>query len=216
MVEANAKLEWMVREQLESRGVHDPRVLAAMRLIDRAPFVPAAMAGLAYDDRPLGIGEGQTISQPYMVGIMTQSLALAGTERVLEIGTGSGYQTAILASLAREVYTIEYREALLERARATLEALGYAHIHYRAGNGRAGWPEAAPFDRILCAAATRDVPYAWVHQLAEGGLALVPVGDLDSQILTRIENRGGRTVRSQFCPCRFVPLVEGGEGLPPP
>jgi len=216
MAAANEKLEWMVREQLESRGVHDSRVLAAMRLIDRAPFVPPAMAGLAYEDRPLGIGEGQTISQPYMVAVMTQSLALAGTERVLEIGTGSGYQTAILASLAREVYTIEYREALLERARAALEALGYAHIHYRAGNGRAGWPEAAPFDRILCAAAARDVPYAWVRQLAEGGVALVPVGDLDSQVLTRVEKRGGRTVRSQFCPCRFVPLVDGGEGLPPP
>jgi protein-L-isoaspartate(D-aspartate) O-methyltransferase len=212
---ANEQLERMVREQLEPRGIHDPRVLAAMRWIDRARFVPESLAGLAYDDRPLGIGEGQTISQPYMVGVMTQSLALAGTERVLEIGTGSGYQTAILASLAREVYTIEYREALLERARATLEALGYAHIHYRAGNGRAGWPEAAPFDRILCAAAARDVPDSWVHQLAEGGVILVPVGDMASQVLTRVENRGGRTERSQFCPCRFVPLVEGGEGLPP-
>jgi protein-L-isoaspartate(D-aspartate) O-methyltransferase len=215
MAEANEQLERMVREQLEPRGIHDPRVLAAMRLIDRAPFVPPAMAGLAYDDRPLSIGEGQTISQPYMVAVMTQSLALAGTERVLEIGTGSGYQTAILASLAREVYTIEYREALLERARATLESLGYTNIQYRAGNGRAGWPEAAPFDRILCAAAARDVPCAWVHQLAEGGVILVPVGDVASQVLTRVENRGGRTVRSQFCPCRFVPLVEGGEGLPP-
>jgi protein-L-isoaspartate(D-aspartate) O-methyltransferase len=215
MAAANEQLERMVREQLESRGIHDPRVLAAMRLIDRARFVPESMAGLAYDDRPLGIGEGQTISQPYMVGIMTQSLALAGTERVLEIGTGSGYQTAILASLALEVYTIEYREALLERARATLDALGYANIRYRAGNGRLGWPEAAPFDRILCAAAARDVPYAWIHQLAEGGVALVPVGDLDSQVLTRVEMRDGRTVRNQFCPCRFVPLVEGGEGLMP-
>jgi protein-L-isoaspartate(D-aspartate) O-methyltransferase len=212
MTASNDQLEWMVRTQLESRGIHDPRVLEAFRQVDRAAFVPPSMTGLAYEDRPLGIGEGQTISQPYMVAIMTQSLELTGRERVLEIGTGSGYQTAILASLAAEVYTIEYYRPLLIQAEATLGALGYANIRYRVGNGRRGWPEAAPFDRILCAAAAMDVPYAWLRQVADPGIILLPVGGPESQILVRLDNRGGRTVRNEFCPCRFVPLLGNEDG----
>jgi protein-L-isoaspartate(D-aspartate) O-methyltransferase len=217
MTIANDPLEWMIRTQLESRGIHDPRVLETMRSVDRARFVPPELATYAYDDRPLGIGEGQTISQPYMVGLMTQTLDLSGRERVLEIGTGSGYQTAILARLAAEVYTIEYHRPLIEKAEATLRTLGYANVQYLAGNGRQGWAEAAPFDRILCAAAAPDVPYRWLLQLADPGILVMPVGGADLQTLVRIENRDGRTVRTEFCPCRFVPLVgDAGEDLAPP
>ena len=166
---ATERLDWMVRTQLEGRDIHDPRVLGIFRRIDRALFVPSDQKTYAYDDRPLGIGEGQTISQPYMVAIMTQSLDLTGTERVLEIGTGSGYQTAILAELAAEVYTIEVYETLLEHARQALDRVGYTNVHFRVGNGRKGWPEEAPFDRILCAAAAEDIPKAWTEQLADPG-----------------------------------------------
>jgi protein-L-isoaspartate(D-aspartate) O-methyltransferase len=208
MTDIPDRLDWMVRTQLESRGIHEPRVLEAFRRVDRARFVPPDEADAAYDDRPLGIGEGQTISQPYMVAIMTQSLDLEGTERVLEIGTGSGYQTAILARLAREVYTIEYHAALTERARAALDALGFANVQYRVGNGRRGWPEAAPFDRILCAAAAMDVPYAWLQQLADPGILIMPIGEWAGQMLLKVTKRAGQVTRSEFCPCRFVPLVD--------
>ncbi len=213
MEAANDRLEWMVRTQLEARGIVDPRVLDAFRSVDRAEFVPVSLAESAYDDRPLGIGEGQTISQPYMVAVMTQSLALTGRERVLEIGTGSGYQTAILAHLAAKVYTIEYYRPLIERAAATLGAIGYTNIRYLIGDGRRGWPEAAPFDRLLCAAAAEDVPQAWLGQLADPGVVLLPVGGPEGQRLVRLEKRGGQMVRSEFCPCRFVPLL-GGDAAP--
>jgi len=212
MTDANRELDWMVREQLEPRGISDARVLETMRTIDRARFVPPNRRPYAYEDRPLGIGEGQTISQPYMVAVMTQSLALTGTERVLEIGTGSGYQTAILARLAREVYTIEFRATLMDEARRALAELGFTNIHYRVGDGRPGWPEAAPFDRILCAAAAEEVPQAWIDQLADGGIAIVPVGRWEGQVLVEVTKRSGRIVRREFCPCRFVPLVGGDAG----
>jgi protein-L-isoaspartate(D-aspartate) O-methyltransferase len=139
---------------------------------------------------------------------MTQSLDLARTHRVLEIGTGSGYQTAILAELAAEVYTIEIQEPLLERARGILDSRGYTNVHYRAGNGRHGWPEAAPFDRILCAAAAEAPPAAWIEQLADPGLLLVPVGHSETgQVLVLVEKRDGHLTHHEFCPCRFVPLV---------
>jgi protein-L-isoaspartate(D-aspartate) O-methyltransferase len=207
MTAANDQLEWMIRTQLQPRGIRDPRVLEALRAVDRAAFVPSEFAEWAYEDRPLGIGQGQTISQPYMVAVMTQSLDLVGGERVLEIGTGSGYQTAILARLAAEVYTIEYHRPLLERAQATLTSHGYTNVHYLVGNGRRGWPEAAPFDRILCAAAAMDVPTAWLQQVADPGIILLPVGGAEGQRLVRVDRRSGRTVRSEFCPCRFVPLL---------
>jgi len=204
---AAAQLDHMVRTQLESRDIRDRRVLAAMRAVDRARFVPADRRADAYADHPVPIGAGQTISQPYMVGLMTERLELTGAERVLEIGTGSGYQTAILARLAAEVYTMEIHGSLVEEARAALGALGDMNIHFRTGNGRRGWPEAAPFDRILCAAAASDVPEVWVEQLADPGILITPVGGAWGQILARLERRGGRVERSEFCPCRFVPLV---------
>ena len=210
----DAGLDWMVRTQLEARDIREERVLDAMRRVDRAAFVPPDHKAHAYEDRPLPIGAGQTISQPYMVALMTQSLDLAGTERLLEIGTGSGYQTAILARLAAEVYTIEVHATLLERARRALEGVGCANVHYRVGNGRAGWPEAAPFDRILCAAAAGDIPAAWLEQLGDPGVLLTPVGGFAGQILVRLEKRGGSVDRIEFCPCRFVPLVgEEEEGV---
>jgi protein-L-isoaspartate(D-aspartate) O-methyltransferase len=167
---------------------------------------------MAYDDHPLGIGEGQTISQPYMVAEMTQSLDLAATHRVLEIGTGSGYQTAILARLAYQIYTIEVHAALLEKAKVVLGDMGFANIRYRVGNGRRGWPEEAPFDRILCAAAAEEIPQAWIDQLADPGILLLPVGGWEGQTLVKVTRSGGRVTQHQFCPCRFVPLVEGEAG----
>jgi protein-L-isoaspartate(D-aspartate) O-methyltransferase len=214
MSDARDELDWMVRTQLESRDIRDPRVLETMRTLDRRRFVPAQFSTSAYEDRPLGIGEGQTISQPYMVAAMTQALDLEGREKVLEIGTGSGYQTAILARLAAEVYTMEVHASLLERARAVLDSLGITNVHYRAGNGRSGWPEAAPFDRILCAAAAEAVPQMWIDQLADPGILLLPVGGWEGQILVKVTRSGGRLTQYQFCPCRFVPLVDGGPPAP--
>ena len=209
MPDAHDELDWMVRTQLEPRGIRDPRVLEALRTIDRARFVPPDVRHAAYEDRPLGIGEGQTISQPYMVAVMTQALDLAGTERVLEIGTGSGYQTAVLARLAYQVYTIELHGVLLEQAHSVLDLMGLANIRYRVGNGRIGWPEESPFDRILCAAAAPEIPQAWIEQLADPGILLLPVGGWEGQTLVQVAKSGGLLTRHEFCPCRFVPLVEG-------
>ncbi len=205
---SQADLDRMVRTQLEARDIHDERVLEAFRTVDRAAFVPARQHGDAYGDRPLPIGSGQTISQPYMVAIMTQALSLAGDERVLEIGTGSGYQTAILAEMAAEVYTIEVHAHLQEAARQVITSLGYANVHYRVGNGRLGWPEEAPFDRVLCAAAAPEVPEPWLAQLGDPGVLVTPVGSGWGQILVRIERSDGADRRREFCPCRFVPLVD--------
>jgi protein-L-isoaspartate(D-aspartate) O-methyltransferase len=211
MMDAHDQLERMVRTQLVCRDIRDPRVLNAFRTIDRARFVPPERRREAYGDFPLGIGHGQTISQPYIVALMTQELDLRGSERVLEIGTGSGYQTAILARLAAEVYTMEVHASLQARARTVLETLGCTNVHYRMGDGRRGWPEAAPFDRVLCAAAADEVPQPWINQLADGGILVTPVGRGFGQTLTRIKKHDGRVSRHDFCPCRFVPLV-GGNG----
>jgi protein-L-isoaspartate(D-aspartate) O-methyltransferase len=205
------ELDRMVRTQLEARDIRDPRVLEAFRTIDRARFVPPERRRDAYIDHPLPIGHNQTISQPYIVALMTQALDLAGGERVLEIGTGSGYQTAVLARLAGEVYTVEVHAPLQARARRILDDMGLANVHYRVGDGRRGWPEEAPFDRVLCAAAAEDVPPAWIEQLADGGILVTPVGGGFSQTLARIEKRGGDVRRHDFCPCRFVPLTGGEE-----
>jgi len=209
MSDRREHLDRMVRTQLEARDIRDPRVLEAFRAIDRARFVPPDQQVSAYADCPLAIGHGQTISQPYIVALMTQELDLRGHERVLEIGTGSGYQTAVLAHLAAEVYTIEVHATLVERARATLDAIGCRNVHYRVGDGRLGWPEAAPFDRILCAAAAKDIPAPWIDQLADGGRLVVPVGSGFTQVLVLVQKRDGRVTRHEFCPCRFVPLVGG-------
>jgi len=207
----NLALERMVREQIAERGLRDARLLAAILAVDRAVFVPEHLRRAAYEDRPLPIGHGQTISQPYMVARMTAELELAGGERVLEIGAGSGNQTAILARQAGEVFAIEYVRELSEQARATLDALGVTNVHLKAGDGTLGWPEAAPFDRILAAAAAPDVPPPLLEQLAEGGVLVMPLGATGGQRLVKIVRRHGRDERTEFCPCTFV-LMRGRWG----
>jgi protein-L-isoaspartate(D-aspartate) O-methyltransferase len=199
----------MVDSQIRGRGVRDERVLDAMRRVPRHEFVPVDQQQMAYGDHPLPIGYGQTISQPYIVGFMTEALMLTESDVVLEIGTGSGYQAAILAEIAREVYSIELVPALAERARETLARLGYRNVHIRAGDGYQGWPEHAPFSRIIVTAAPEEIPRALVEQLAVGGRMVLPVGpsagDQELRILTKSED-GIATVRS--LPVRFVPMVK--------
>jgi protein-L-isoaspartate(D-aspartate) O-methyltransferase len=196
----------MVQSQIEARGVRDPRVLDALRRVPRHRFVPEDLLDQAYEDGPLPIGEAQTISQPYIVALMTECLGLSGGERVLEIGTGSGYQTAVLAELAREVFTIEILAALADSARARIERLGYPNVRFRSGDGRGGWPEEAPFDGILVAAAADQVPLSLVDQLGPAGRLVLPLGTghQDLWVLTRTPEGV-----SQRCliPVRFVPLV---------
>ena len=196
----------MVAEQIRARGVSDPRVLGALTRVPRERFIPDELRGEAYDDRPLSIGYGQTISQPYIVGYMTEALKIEPAHRVLEIGTGCGYQTAVLAELAGEVYSIELVEALAERARRTLEELHYRNVHVRAGDGYAGWPEHAPFDRILGAAAAPETPAALLEQLAEGGILVMPVG-VDDQHLRVLQKFGDRFELLSTLPVRFVPMI---------
>ncbi len=199
----------MVREQLRGRDLTDPRVLDAMGRIPRHLFIPEASRNAAYADRPLSIGHGQTISQPYIVAFMTQALKLQPEHKVLEIGTGSGYQAAVLAELVRDVYTIEIIQPLGERARTTLESVGYRNVRVRIGDGYLGWPEQAPFDRIMVTAAPEAVPQALVDQLAVGGLMAVPVGSLiqELRILRKTEKR---LETLDTLPVRFVPMVKGG------
>jgi len=203
----------MVRRDLADRDIRDARVLDAMREIPRERFVPPFDRDRAYDDSPLPIGCGQTISQPYIVALMTQMLELTGTERVLEIGTGSGYQTVILANLAREVWSVERVASLSGEAAARLEALGLEKVRLRTDDGTQGWPEAAPFDRVIVTAACPEVPAPLTDQLAEGGILVAPVGPRRGQTLLRVEKRGGRLHRTAGCPCIFVPLV-GMDGFP--
>ncbi len=196
----------MVEAQIRARGVRDPRVLRAMETVPRHLFVPEGLRGRAYEDEPLPIGEGQTISQPYIGAYMTVALELRGGEKVLEIGTGSGYQTAVLAGLAVEVYTIELVESLSARAREALDGLGYGNVRFRTGDGSLGWPEAAPFGAIMVTAAAAEVPAALEDQLGTGGTMIVPVGtDLQELLLVRREKKGLR--RERLLPVRFVPLV---------
>ena len=198
---------WMVESQLRSRDISDPRVLDAFLALPRHEFVAPDQRDQAYDDCPLPIGEGQTISQPYMVAAMTQALALTGTEIVLEVGTGSGYQAAILARLAARVYTIEQIAALSLAARERLERLGYANVTCLVGDGSQGYSPAAPFDAILVAAGAPQVPAPLTEQLAEGGRLVVPVGDFHSQELLLVEKRQGRISQRTVNYCRFVPLT---------
>jgi protein-L-isoaspartate(D-aspartate) O-methyltransferase len=197
----------MVDEQLVRRGVTDARVLTAMRRVPRHLFVQEAFRERAYGDHPLPIGEEQTISQPYIVGLMSSLLQLTGTEKVLEVGTGSGYQTAVLAELARRVCSIERLPGLAMRARALLEGLGYTNVWVRVGNGTLGWPDEAPFDRVLVAAGGPSVPPPLFDQLAVGGRMVVPVGDAANQTLTLVENVGGQMRTQAFGDCSFVKLV---------
>lgn len=201
----------MVRDQLVSRGIRDARVLAALGKVPRQEFVPAPLRAEAYEDGPLPIGHGQTISQPYVVAFMTEALVLRPRDRVLEIGTGSGYQAAVLAWLVAEVFSVELLEPLARRAEATLQRLGYANVKVRAGDGYLGWPEAAPFDAIIVTCAPDQVPEALVEQLKVGGRMIVPVGSQGAaQELVLLRKQPGRLERQAVLPVRFVPMVKRG------
>jgi protein-L-isoaspartate(D-aspartate) O-methyltransferase len=199
--------ERMVDEHLAGRGVTDPAVLAAMRRVPRHHFVQEALRARAYGDHPLPIGEEQTISQPFIVGLMTSLLELSGREKVLEVGTGSGYQTAVLAELARRVCSIERLPRLAERARTILESLGYDNVWVRVGNGALGWPDEAPFDRIIVTAGGPAIPPPLVQQLAEGGRMVLPIGNADNQVLTVVDNVRGEIRQRAHGECKFVKLV---------
>lgn len=201
-----AERRLMTENQIRARGVRDPAVLAAMAKVPRHAFVPEGLRRHAYADEPLPIGQGQTISQPYIVAYMTEALRLKGGESVLEVGTGSGYQTAVLAEIAGTVFTVEIVEKLALRARAALEALGYANIRYRIGDGAAGWPEEAPFDAITVTAAAAKLPAALEDQLAVGGRMILPVGT-DAQELVLVVREPAGLRRESLLPVRFVPLV---------
>jgi len=206
----------MVRLQVESRDVRDVRVLAALRRVPRHLFLPAASRGAAYEDHPVAIGHGQTISQPYIVALMTELLELRGNERVLEIGTGSGYQTAILAELCATVFSMERIPELAERAREALRDLGYGNVLVRTGDGSEGWPEKAPFDRVLVTAAAPEIPAALLEQIGDNGVIVLPVGDLrGTQELVIARKIGSRVSIRGSIGCRFVPLLGSG-GFPDP
>jgi protein-L-isoaspartate(D-aspartate) O-methyltransferase len=199
--------ERMVAEQLVPRGIKNPRVLEAMGKVPRHLFVDEALRDKAYGDHPLPIGEGQTISQPFMVARMTELLRLTGTEKVLEVGTGSGYQAAVLAQLAARVCAIERLAKLAARARETLEGLGITNVWVRTANGTFGWPDEAPFDRILVAAGGPSVPPPLLEQLAEGGRMVMPVGQADYQKLQVIDKIGGQARITEDSECVFVKLI---------
>lgn len=204
----------MVRAQIASRGIRSPRVLDALERVPRERFVPEAARSRAVSDHALAIGHGQTISQPYMVAVMTEALELAPGDRVLEVGTGSGYQCAVLAELAAEVWSVERIPALAEAAAALLADLGYANAHVRCGDGSRGWPEQAPFDAIMVTAGAPDVPTALLDQLAEtGGRLVVPVGDRELQHLSLVRRTPYGFQTRRTLGCRFVPLL-GAEGWP--
>ncbi len=199
----------MVEDQLVARGITDPRVIDAMLHVPRHMFVDAALASHAYMDSSLPIGEGQTISQPYMVAKMSQLLNLEGHERVLEIGTGCGYQTAVLSRLCRRVYSIERIFSLSERARSNLRAARHANVMLTCADGTQGWKEYAPFDAVLAAAGGSEIPQAWVDQLRDGGVLVMPLGSGSSHVLIRLRKRGAELVEERFDACTFVPLITG-------
>lgn len=197
----------MVQFHLRGRNITDPRVLDVMGRLPREAFIQPSSARQAYADNPLPIGIGQTISQPYIVALMTQCLDLTGTESVLEIGTGSGYQTAILASLARRVYTVERFNQLAESAQAVLARLGFENIDFYIGDGSAGWPEPKTFDRIILTAGVPDIPAPLLDQLADPGILVAPVGPEGSQMLQTLQKRDNRTAAAPVTACRFVKLI---------
>ena len=201
----------MVDRQLRPRGIDDPRVLRAMAKVPRDKFVPKELTARAYDDSPLPIGFSQTISQPYIVAFMTQELRPKPTDRVLEIGTGSGYQAAVLSELVAQVYTIEIVRPLAQRAAVVLQALGYKNVLVKGGDGYKGWPEHAPFDSIIVTAAPDHVPQPLIEQLKEGGRLIIPVGKTHAQRLYTYEKRGGSLKQTAVIPVRFVPLTRDQE-----
>jgi protein-L-isoaspartate(D-aspartate) O-methyltransferase len=199
----------MVREQLLPRGITHPGVLAAMGRVPRHAFVPEALRSQAYEDHPLPLSQGQTISQPFVVAFMTQAVAPHPTDRVLEIGTGSGYQAAVISTLVRQVYTLELLEPLARRATEDLQRLGFRNVQVRCGDGYKGWPEEAPFDVILVTCAPEQVPQPLIDQLTEGGRMIIPVGSREAQELVLLTKRGGQLKRQSVLPVRFVPMVPG-------
>jgi len=206
-----AQRERMVEYEIAARGIRDERVLAAMREVPRHLFCDPAGHPESYNDHPLQIGEGQTISQPYMVALMTEYLRLAGPEKVLEIGTGSGYQTAILAKLAAEVFSVERVGVLARRAEETLRSQGYDNVQIRVGDGTLGWPEHAPYDRIIVTAGAPQAPPSLTGQLADGGLLVIPVGSRHMQTLSIITRDKDKLRERTGCSCIFVKLI-GEEG----
>jgi len=208
-----AQRERMVREQIEERGVRDPEILRVMRETPRHLFVPEALRSQAYEDHPVPIGYGQTVSQPYIVGLMTELLEPHKDARVLEIGTGSGYQAAVLAPLVRHVYTMEIVRELAESSAALLKKLGYRNITVRWGDGYRGWPEEAPFDRIIVTAAPPELPKALLEQLKPGGKLVAPVGSsiLGQDLIVVEKTRDGKLRRRSVIPVMFVPMVRGRE-----
>ena len=197
----------MVEEQLVERGVKDLRVLEAMSRVPRHLFAQESLEHRSYGDTPLPIGENQTLSQPYIVGAMTEALGLKGEERVLEIGTGSGYQTAIIAELARQVFTIERLNNLSRKAQKLLEGLSYMNIVFKMFDGTYGWPDQAPFDAILITASAREIPESLIKQLGEGGRLVAPIGEADKQKLVLLTKSGERISRQGLGDCKFVPLI---------
>jgi protein-L-isoaspartate(D-aspartate) O-methyltransferase len=205
--------ESMVREQILARGVSDANVLAALRAVPRHRFVPPSLAPQAYSDHPLPIGNGQTISQPYIVALMSELLDLRKSHKVLEIGTGCGYQAAVLSGLAGEVYSMEIVEELGVQARERLRTLGYGNVQVRIGNGYAGWPEQAPFDRIILTAAPEELPPALIDQLKPAGMLVAPVGPIygNQELIVVTKDEQGKVRRSSVLPVRFVPMVQAPE-----
>jgi protein-L-isoaspartate(D-aspartate) O-methyltransferase len=197
----------MVEEQLVERGIKDLRVLEAMTRVPRHLFAQESLEHRAYGDTPLPIGENQTLSQPYIVGAMTEALGLKGEERVLEIGTGSGYQTAIIAELVRQVFTIERLNNLSRKAQKILEGLNYMNIVFKMFDGTYGWPDQAPFDAILITASAREIPESLIKQLGDGGRLVGPTGVADKQKLVLLTKSGDRVIRRDLCGCKFVPLI---------
>ena len=201
----------MVEQQLKPRGIKDERVLAAMARVPREEFIPVDGRANAYEDGPLPIGYDQTISQPYIVAFMTEQLRPGASDRVLEIGSGSGYQAAILGELVADVYTIDIVEPLAKAAEATLRRLGYKNVHVKVGDGYKGWPEAAPFDAIIVTCAPENVPQPLVDQLKEGGRMVIPVGERFAQQLYLLEKKNGQLKESATLPVRFVPMLREGQ-----
>jgi protein-L-isoaspartate(D-aspartate) O-methyltransferase len=203
-----AERERMIREQIEARGMRDPKVLAALRKVNRHWFVPEAYRKLSYQDHPLSIGHGQTISQPYIVALMTELLEVERNHRVLEIGTGSGYQAAVLSQLAGEVYSIEVVEELAKSSSKLLHSQGCRNVTVRYGDGYAGWPEKAPFDRIVLTAAPPEIPSALLEQLKPGGKLVAPVGRADQELVVVEKDRSGKLSRRPVIPVRFGPMIK--------
>jgi protein-L-isoaspartate(D-aspartate) O-methyltransferase len=216
---SNAKFDrlraQMVQDQVRARNVRDPRVLAAMLKVPRHEFVPAEIVNSAYADNALPLMLGQTISQPYIVGYMTEALELTGAKRILEIGTGSGYQTAILAEIAPEIYTIEIHKELTDYARVIISRLGYSNIHFKTGDGYLGWPEFAPFDRIIVTAAPDHIPQPLIDQLSLGGRMILPIGRIEQDLVIVRKDESGVSSRA-ILPVRFVPMTGMAQEVPAP